>query len=130
MSAFEALERFFKDPLNRKREIQMAKTAPVKTITFTPSDYKPKRLASGLIGFRAPYDIKIKDGKTQSVDLQTVCSVPLLVSFEFSTDVIQVQPQTKIVIDLVNDHGEDLEFAAGDVIARGYPLFAVDYEIE
>ncbi len=99
-------------------------------IKFTDVEYKPRRLASGLIGLRAPVNIQIDYTKSAMVDLQMVCSVPLLVVSEFQTEPMIIQPQGKIVISLTNDHGEPIRFEAGEIIARAYPLLPVDYEIE
>jgi hypothetical protein len=118
---------------NRSKEKKMEDTQAVETkslvLTFTGGDYKPKRLASGLIGFRAPFDITLKNGQSQSVDLQMVCSYPLLLVSAHQTNPTLLQPQGKIVVEIKNDHGEDLVFKAGDVIARAYPLLPVDYVI-
>lgn len=112
-----------------KTQGDTAETPNLPRITFTGGDYKPKRLASGLIGFRAPFDIEIQNGKEQTVDLQTVCSHALLLIPEFQTDPSVVSAQGKIVVNLLNDHGDVLRFKAGDVIARAYPLFPVNYNI-
>ncbi len=108
----------------------MPQTQPAPVINFTGGEYKPKRLASGLIGFRAPIDITLKSGESRDVDLQMVCSVPLLLVSEFDVEPVFVQPQGKIVLSLKNDVGEPATWRAGDVIARAYPLLSQGYTIE
>ncbi len=99
-------------------------------VSFPGAEFKPTRLASGLIGLRAPLAVQVANGKSATIDLQMVCSVPLLVVSEFQTEPSFIMPQGKIVISLMNDHGAPLRFEAGEVIARAYPLFPIDYEIE
>ncbi len=108
----------------------MAKKGESRAVRFTSAEYRPRRLANGMIGLRAPVDIQIDFGRSATIDLQMVCSVPLLLTSEFSAEPVLIQQQGKIVVTLKNDHGEPLRFAAGEVIARAYPLFPADYEIE
>jgi hypothetical protein len=94
------------------KEMQMAKK--VNVVKFTGGEYKPKRLASGLIGLRAPIDVT---STTKSVNLNMTCDVPLLVNGKV------VNPGENIVID------NPPETRTGDVFARAYPLLAQDFEV-
>jgi len=99
--------------------------AKKNVVAFSVSDMpKPKKLASGLIGLRAPIDFKVLPGKVESVDLQTKCNVLLL-----SGEGI-FAPGTNVVVKVPNFSDVVENYAAGDVIARAYPLFPTDYEIE
>lgn len=122
MSAFDAFQRFFADPNNAKEQLMPATT----TIFFTGGDYKPKKLASNLVGFRAPFDINIEPGKSLDIDLKTKCSCSLL--FAKNVENVVVEPQENIVVRLTAG-AEAIRFSAGDVIARGYPLLPPLYEI-
>jgi len=105
----------------------MAKTFK-QTIKFTPTDYKPKRLASGLIGFRAPLDISIPVGGTIVVDLKTKADQPLL--FGKGVEAKMVEPGDDILVKITNDMQIPMALQAGTIVARGYPLFNQDFEIE
>jgi hypothetical protein len=102
-------------------------TTVVPAVVFTGGDYKPTRLASGLIGFRAPFDVRVEAGKSQVVDLKTKCSVYLL--FPRGTVDNVVDPQTNIVISLT---ATDLPLVilAGEIIARAIPLLTPEYEVK
>lgn len=118
----------FLESLMHPKETHMAETTPaVPTLTFVGGDYKPKRLASGLVGFRAPYDIVVEPGKTQVVELKTKCSHALLFPHPTKGSVL-VEAQTDIVVTLTAE-SEPIRFAAGETISRAYPLFPVDYTI-
>lgn len=97
-----------------------------ETITFPLAGDapKPKKLASGLIGFRSPFDFTLAPKQTKTVDLQMTCSVSLLT---MAGGVIE--QGKNIVVTVVNDTQEPLQIAYGDVIARAYPLVTPDYEI-
>jgi hypothetical protein len=101
-------EDFFK----KEREKVMAKK--VNVVKFTSGEYKPKRLASGLIGLRAPINVT---SAVKSVNLNMSCDVPLLINGKV------VNPGEDIVID------NPPESRAGDVFARAYPLLAQDFEV-
>jgi hypothetical protein len=93
-------------------------------VTFTTSDMpKPKKLASGLIGLRSPIDFTVGPGKTELVDLDTKTSTLLI-----TADGV-FEPGKNIVITVKNELDVPVNYAAGDVIARAYPLFGEDYEI-
>lgn len=95
---------------------QEATKSPV--IAFSGGDYKPRRLASGLIGFRAPYDLPAN--QEVEVKLNTRCSVFLLF-----TDGKVVQPGEEITLRV-----KPIEHVmVGEVFARAYPLLPVDYVI-
>ena len=104
--------------------------AKKSAVTFTASDMpKPKRLASGLIGLRAPIDFKVLPGKVEAIDLNTKCNTLLLLAEGIFAQGI-FAPGTNIVIRVQNFSDVIETYVAGDVIARAYPLFPVDYEIE
>lgn len=109
-------------PSYTPKEKQMAKTNA--KVIFTGGEYKPQRLASGFVGFRAPVDIHLTPGQTANVDLHLTCSVGLA----FQARVLE--PGQNIVITTVNTSPDlPLRFTAGEVFARAYPLLPVDYEI-
>jgi hypothetical protein len=97
---------------------------PKFTVKFTGGDYKPKLLASGLVGFRAPFDIKLAPNETRAVDLKMTCSVGLLT---MAGGV--VSPGQDVIVTALAG-AEGAEFRAGEVLARAYPLLPQDYEIE
>lgn len=90
----------------------MAKKSNV--VKFTGGEYKPKRLASGLIGFRAPIDVS---PAVKSLNLNMTCDVPLLVGNKL------VNAGENIVIE------NPAEVKTGEVCARAYPLLAQDFEV-
>lgn len=94
-------------------------------VIFTDSDMpKPKKLASGLIGLRAPVDFQVYPGKTAHIDLQTRANCLL-----FTGDSI-IPTGTNIVINVKNDGETPESYMAGDVIARAFPLFPEEFEIK
>ena len=105
-----------------EKEKPVAKTPTV--IQFTGGDYKPTKLASGLIGFKAPFEFSLQPGQSQDIDLLTKCSVALLF-----TGGQFVQPGEDVKVRVANQTVEVQTFQAGDVIARAYPLLPVDYTI-
>ena len=112
------------DQLKLTQETPMAKTPqhteppvfPSHKITFVGGDYKPRRLASGLVGFRAPFDLD-KEGFYK---LNMTSPVALIF-----TDGKFVQPGEEIVVKF---DGKDA-VKAGEVFARAYPLFPTEYDI-
>jgi len=94
-------------------------------VAFTGGDYKPKRLASGLIGLRAPFPFSLKPLSGQTIDLGSKCQVGLLLD----TGKI-ISPGQNIMIDVYNSAGAPVAYEAGEVIARAYPLLVPDYEIK
>jgi hypothetical protein len=123
MSAFDAFRKFFEDPNNRKEKL-MPQTVP--TITFDGGDFKPKLLASGLIGFRAPYDIKVEPGKILDVHLNTKCNVFLLFNTGGTAKV--VDPGEQVVVRLTAGQ-EPIFFSEGETFARAMPLLPPTVEI-
>ena len=89
----------------------------VTQVIFTGGDYKPRQLASGLIGFRAPYDLPAKEAE---VKLNMKCSTWLLF-----TDGKSVQPGEDIVVKFAGK--EDVK--AGEVFARALPMLPPSYTI-
>jgi hypothetical protein len=119
---------FFRDfrelwqPSYTPKEKHMAKTNT--KVAFTGGEYKPQRLASGWVGFRAPVDVQIAPGQTANIDLRMVCSVGL--SFQSRN----IEPGQNIVINVLNTDNLPLRFTAGEVFTRAFPLIPVDYDIE
>jgi len=99
--------------------------AKKNVVAFSVSDMpKPKKLASGLIGLRSPVDFIVAPNKSEVIDLKTRCNVMLL------TQGGVFEPGKNIVVVVKNEELTPEKYAAGDVIARAYVLFPVDYEIE
>jgi hypothetical protein len=107
---------------HKSKEQQMAKSAK-QVVKFTGGEFKPKYLASGLVGFKAPLDFNLDPGATAEIDLKMTCDATLV--FEIGT----VLPSTNITVFVKNKTSDKLMFLAGDVIARAYPLARIDYEI-
>lgn len=99
--------------------------AKKNVVIFTDSDMpKPKKLASGLIGLRAPVDFNVQPGKTLAVQLFAKCNAVLL------ADEGVIMPGTFITAQVKNDSVGVANYAAGDVIMRALPVFPEDYEIK
>ena len=103
------------------KETSMPPKFPVK---FTGGDYKPKQLASGLIGFRAPFNITLGPSHVMPVNLKMTCNVALLTM----TGGVIAPGQEINVTALARPEGSS--FQAGEVFTRAYPLLPQDYEIE
>jgi len=101
------------------KEKHMPQTAPAPNVRFDGGDYKPQILASGLVGFRAPYNIKVEPNKFLDVHLNMTCSVFLL--FSVGGVAKTVEPGEKIVVRL-GGTVEPVFFGEGEVFARAMPL--------
>lgn len=100
----------------------MAKSAK-HVVKFVGGEFKPKRLASGLIGFKAPLDVIVKPGETIIIDFKMACDHMLV--FEKNA----VEPGQNIIGRLTNVTQETLKYETGEIIARAYPLIAFEFDI-
>ena len=100
----------------------MAKSAK-HVVKFVGGEFKPRRLASGLIGFRTPLDVMVKPGETIIIDFNMACDHMLV--FEKNA----VEPGQNLVGRLTNVTTETLKYEVGEVVARAYPLVAFDFDI-
>lgn len=109
-------EQFFKE----EREKHMAKKPAVK---FTGGEYKPKRLASGLIGLRLPLNLEVPVGAAIDINFYMTCDHSLLINKGV------VDAGENIAVKITNTTGDVLRYVAGDVVSRAYPLIAQDFEV-
>lgn len=97
--------------------------AKKNVVVFVGGEYKPQRLMSGLVGFKAPFPFTVKSRSNMLINLNMTCQSTLVFKGGL------VETGSNIIVDVKNDTGADIAFSPGDVIARAYPLFAQDFDI-
>jgi hypothetical protein len=105
-----------------KQEKKMAKK---NVVTFTSGETpKPKRLASGFIGFRPSVPFSVPANSSKDVKLEISADVVLLTE----TGNL-IAPGQLITLTVYNKTTSTVNYETTDVIGRALPIFAVDYDV-